>query len=136
MKINKKEEYFCKDYVEIIPKGSTNPPPPKEITKEDEVFLTQNTGTPKHQCAKRTMFETINEIIHAYPSLQKTTKLEKKKNITDINSIKYSIPLNYFIYKFSTPCNFIVDVFFSIYSIFQYTDKTEFLMIILNIALA
>ena len=76
MKINKKEEYFCKDYVEIIPKGSTNPPPPKEISKEDEEFWTQNTGTPNHQYAKRAMFETINEIIACW----KATDIHMKNN--------------------------------------------------------
>lgn len=70
--IHEKEEFFCKDYIEIKP-SRTNPPPPKEMSKEDEEFWTQNTGSPNHQRAKRAMFETINEIIHVYPCLQKTT---------------------------------------------------------------
>ena len=57
----------------------------------------------------------------------KVKKIEK--NITDINSIKYSIPLNYFIYKFSLPCTLIVDAF-SISTItpfnkVKYTDKAK-----------
>ena len=58
-------------------------------------------------------------------------KIKKiEKNITDLNSVKSSIPLNYFFFfKFTIPCTLIVDAF-SISAItpfnkVKYTDKAK-----------
>ena len=58
------------------------------------------------------------------------TKIKKiEKNITNLNAVKLSIPLNYFYFKFIIPCTLIVDAF-SISAItpfnkVKYTDKTK-----------
>ena len=72
-KIHKKEEYFMDDYVQIDAKNSNNPTLPKELSKEDEEFWIQNTGSANHREAKKAMFDTIKEIIFVYPCLRNST---------------------------------------------------------------